>query len=59
MTKANISKNYKIKLIKMLKCKFNRKTEFMPDKCVPKCPTESEFTNLTVSALIKKYHLNS
>ena len=31
----------------MLKCNFKRKTEFLPDiwdKCVPKCPTESEFT---------------
>ena len=31
----------------MLKCNFKRKTELLPDiwdKCVPKCPTESEST---------------
>ena len=48
MIKVNIFSNYKIKIIKMLKCNFKRKTEFLPDiwdKCVPKCPTESESAN--------------
>ena len=48
MIKVNILSNYKIKIIKMLKCNFKRKTEFLPDiwdKCVRKCPTESESAN--------------